>query len=356
MGGEIKNFVEVWLLVFISLCYCYYGGKFIPKGTLRLLSILPIVSLFLYLPLKLHSMHLGGITSFFIAWLANFKLLLFAFDKGPLSSSSSSSSSISLFRFIALACFPIKVHQDLSHKNEKKIDQPTKKGHKSPINYATKGLLLALMLRIYDYSHYLHPKFILVLYCFHIYFLLEIMLAIVAALARTLLSMDLEPQFNEPYLSTSLQDFWGYRWNIMVTRILRPTVYVPVLNYSTRILGRKWAPLPAVFSTFIVSAIMHELIFYYLGRVRPTWEITGFFLLHGLCLVIEIVLKKAFTGKFQLPRAVTGPLTFAFVFVTAFWLFLPPLLRCQADQRAFDEYAAIGAFLKDVGVRFRRLQ
>ncbi|KAJ6304480.1 hypothetical protein OIU77_018195 [Salix suchowensis] len=34
--------------------------------------------------MKLTSVHFGGMTSFLIAWLANFKLLLFAFGKGPL--------------------------------------------------------------------------------------------------------------------------------------------------------------------------------------------------------------------------------------------------------------------------------
>ncbi|KAA8520179.1 hypothetical protein F0562_014435 [Nyssa sinensis] len=170
----------------------------------------------------------------------------------------------------------------------------------------------------------------------------------VAALARTLLGLELEPQFDEPYLSTSLQDFWGRRWNLMVSRILRPTVYDPTLSFSSQMLGRKWAPLPAIFSTFVVSGLMHELIFYYLGRVKPTWEITWFFLLHGVCLMVEIAIKKAVNGRCRLPRIISGPFAVAFVMVTGFWLFFPQLLRCKADVRAFEEYAAVGAFAKDV--------
>ncbi|KAF2294445.1 hypothetical protein GH714_011461 [Hevea brasiliensis] len=177
--------------------------------------------------------------------------------------------------------------------------------------------------------------------------------ATVAAMARALLGLELEPQFNEPYLSTSLQDFWGRRWNLMVSSILRPTVYEPLLKTSAPIIGRKWAPLPAILGTFVVSAVMHELMFYYLSRVKPTWEITWFFLLHGVCLVAEVALKKAVARRWCLPRFISTPLTVGFVLVTGFWLFFPEFLRCRADVRAFEEYSAISAFLKNAASMFR---
>ncbi|GKV18724.1 hypothetical protein SLEP1_g29065 [Rubroshorea leprosula] len=365
MEGEMYNLMKVWIWVLISLCYCYVLGKATPKGTRRLLCLLPIVCLFLYLPLNLSSLHLGGISAFFIAWLANFKLLLFAYGKGPLS------SSLSLPRFVAVACLPIKIQQNQSpkshlngqnpktpspqlHQNGQNKEHPNaqnpQKGHKSPSNYAIKILLLAALLRVYDYREFIHHILILVLYSFHIYFALEIILAMVAAIARVVLGLELEQQFNEPYLSTSLQDFWGRRWNIMVSSILRLSVYDPLLRFGTPLIGRKWAPLPAVFGTFVVSGLMHEIIFYYLGRVRPTWEITRLFLLHGFCLMVEIVLKKISTekDKRRLPRVVSTPLTVGFVLTTGFWLFFPPLLRCRAEERAFQEYAALGAFLNNI--------
>ncbi|KAL0006987.1 hypothetical protein SO802_008489 [Lithocarpus litseifolius] len=390
MVGEIYNFIKVWLSVFVCLSYCYTISKKVSKGLSRLLCVLPIVCLFLFLPLDLHSVHLGGTTAFFIAWLANFKLLLFAFGKGPLSSDP----SISLGRFVALACFPIKIQQStppkpqntsskvnpfplesqnghskenppqnpkekpknrpLSHLNGQNKENPTSKktqeGHISLLNYAVKGVLLAILACLYDYSDHMHPKVLLILYCFHIYFLLEFILAIVATLTRVLLGMELEPQFNEPYLSTSLQDFWGKRWNLMVTNILRITVYNPTRHaLVTRGINKKGAPLIAVFATFVVSGFMHELIFYYMGRMSPTWEVTWFFLLHGLCLVVELVLKtEVFTNRWRLPRLVSGPLAIGFVFVTSFWLFFPPFLRFKADVRAFEEYALLGELLKNV--------
>ncbi|KAF8409659.1 hypothetical protein HHK36_005737 [Tetracentron sinense] len=349
----MMNFTKVWLSVYASLCYCYYIGRIIPSGKMRLMTILPIVCLFLILPLNLSTIHLGGTTGFFIAWLANFKLLLYSFGQGPLSSDP----SISLGRFISIACLPIKIQQDDPPPNRKNKENPspekTQKASKSPLNYAIKGLLLALLMRSYDYSQYIHPKIILFLYCFHVYFSLEIMLAMIAALARVLLKLELEPQFDDPYLSTSLQDFWGRRWNLMVTSILRPTVYDPIRSFFMGMLGRRYSQLPAVVGTFVVSGVMHELIFFYFGRVEPTWEITFFFILHGVCLAVEIAVKKTLPGKWRLPGLVSGPLAIAFVIITAFWLFFPQFLRCNADVRAFGEFAAVLEFAKDLGRSFR---
>ncbi|KAK3223725.1 hypothetical protein Dsin_010750 [Dipteronia sinensis] len=349
---EIRNFIKVWLTVTISLCYCYAIGKLISKGVKRLIFVIPIVCLFLYLPLLLYSSHLGGTTAFFIGWLANFKLLLFAFGLGPLCSDP----SISLPLFVAVSCLPIKItnpsHQNDQNKNKhNNQSQENKKPKQSPLNYAIKGLTLAVLVHVYDYSDYLHPTLILLLYAFHIYFILELILAVSAYLARSVLGLELEPQFNEPFLASSLQDFWGKRWNLMVTSILRPTVYKPTFSAFACAVGSSWAALPAIFATFLVSGLMHELVFYYLGRVKPTGEVTVFFLLHGVCLMVEIAMKKAVNGKWRLPKLISGPLTVFFVMATGLWLFFPQFVKLKIDVRAFEEYAALGAFLKNVSQR-----
>ncbi|XP_050209310.1 acyl-CoA--sterol O-acyltransferase 1-like [Mercurialis annua] len=344
MEGELYNFAKVWFIIFISLFYCFTIGNLIPKGGKRLFFLLPIIFLFLLLPLNLNSPHLCGMTSFFISWLANFKLLLFSFGKGPLNSDS----SISFPWFLLNCCFPIKTQQYSPQKSHTYEKSP-----KSFSNYAIKSLLLAILIRLYDYHDHFHPKVVMILYCFHIYFFLEIILAVIAAAAQSVLGLELEPQFNDPYLSTSLQDFWGRRWNIMVTSILRPTVYDPIRKTCSPIIGPKWAPLPAIFGTFIVSAIMHELVFYHLGRLNPTWEITLFFIVHGVCLVTEVGLKKLINGRLKVPRFISTVLTIGFVMVTGFWLFFPYLFLCKVDVRAFEEYAALGQFFKHyVGLGF----
>ncbi|KAJ1398855.1 Wax synthase [Sesbania bispinosa] len=341
MEGEISNYINIWLQFILSLCYCYGISKVVPRGFPTLLAIVPIMCLFLALPMSLHSVHLCGTFAFFISWLANFKLLLFAFDKGPLSS-----SSLSLKQFMVFASFPVKI------QNPKSQDEATSTSTSSfektnQLKYTIKGLVFAGVLRAYSYNNYMHPVVLYCLYCIHIYVMLEFMLAMIAVLARTLLGIELEPQFNEPYLSSSLQDFWGRRWNLMASTILQSTVYQPTKQFALHLFGRKWASIPALFVTFLISGLVHELIFYYLGRVKPTWEMTWFFLLHGFCLLLEVSWKKKLTAKFRLSRVVSGPLTVGFVMVTAYWLFSPQLLQCNAFQRGLQEYAAVGAFVKN---------
>ncbi|KAG6606895.1 acyl-CoA--sterol O-acyltransferase 1-like [Cucurbita moschata] len=343
MEGEILNFIKVWLTVCISLCYCHATGKLLAPGPGRFLAVAPIVVLFFLLPLQLTSIHLGGSTSFFIAWLANFKLLLFAAGDGPLSAEP----PLPLRRFLALSCLPIKILQnEKSCPNNNRSDTTLKP--KSFLNYSIKAVIVALMVKLYDYSEFIHPKVVLFIYSWHLYFLLEIILAITQFFGRNVLGIELEPQFQDPYFSTSLQDFWGRRWNLMATNILQPTVYKPSVKIAAKVIGRKWAPLPAVMATFLVSAMMHELIFYYMGRMRPNWECTWFFVIHGVALTVEIMVKKVLPEKWRLPPAVSVPVTLAFIFPTAIWLFFPQFVRLKLDVRAFEEYAALVTFVKNV--------
>ncbi|XP_004516471.1 acyl-CoA--sterol O-acyltransferase 1 [Cicer arietinum] len=365
MESNMLNLIKVYPLVIISLYYCYWIRTFVQPGTKRLTCFLPIICLNLFIPLTFSSVHLTGTLGFFFAWLTNFKLLCFAFNKGPLSSDS----SISLPLFLALACLPIKIQQKkYSHDQNGKTKTPsqdlldsskssnfeTKKSSKTLfkstpfLQYAIKGILLGVLVKIYDYSDYIHPKIIWGMYCFHVYFTLEIMLATIALLAQKTLGLELEPQFNNPIISTSLQDFWGRRWNLIVTSILRPTVYEPTLKAAKNVIGPKWAPLPAVLGTFVVSGLMHELILFYLGRLEPTFKMMGFFVLHGVCLTVEIGLKKFVTDRWRLPKLVSRPLTVGFVFATCFWLFLPEFIRCRLDVKAFEEYAALGAYVRNL--------
>ncbi|XP_074358389.1 acyl-CoA--sterol O-acyltransferase 1-like [Apium graveolens] len=339
MEGEVNNFAMVWIIALASLCYCHTIAKFIPKGTTRFLTILPISILFTLLPLNLTTMHLGATSCFFVAWLANFKILLFAFDKGPLASNP----PLPLSLFIPLACLPIRIH-DHDHSNEEFKETPRKQ-NQSSLNYGMKILVLGFLVKFYGYKELFHANFILLLYSIHMYLGLELLLAMFANLARLLMQVELEPQFNEPYLATSLQDFWGKRWNLMVSNILKPAVFEPTRSIFTGLFGRKWAAFPGVLATFFVSGLMHELVFYTYGRQKTRWEVLYFFLLHGVSLCVEIGLKKAVNGKFRLPLTLSRPLTIMYVVVTSFWLFFPPFLRGNADVKTCREFLAFVEFV-----------
>ncbi|OIV92003.1 hypothetical protein TanjilG_07742 [Lupinus angustifolius] len=355
MDDEIQRFIKVWITSISCLCYCYYIASRIPKGFFRLLSLLPILYLFLILPLNLSSIHLVGPTTFFLVWLSTFKLLLFSFNQGPLSSSPN------IFYFISIASLPIIPKHHPTSKDSKLTKNNTNPPHQSTPNIEkskkgnvlpslllfSKMLIAALIIHAYDYRENLHPHLILVLYCCHVYLGIELVLALCAAPARAMFGFEIEPQFNEPYLSTSLQDFWGRRWNLMVTNILRPTVYDPIRRISTYYVGPMFGISTAMLATFLVSGLMHEVIYYYLARAPPTWEVTWFFVLHGVCTAAEVVAKKAFVRRgWWLPRAVSVVLTLMFLAVTGQWLFFPQLLRNGVDRKAIAEYAIMVDFIK----------
>ncbi|CAI9086896.1 OLC1v1020819C1 [Oldenlandia corymbosa var. corymbosa] len=343
--NEMVNFIMVWVVVLASLCYCHMIGSHFSSATIiRPLALLPVICLFVVLPMNLTTISLGGTTAFFVAWLANFKLLLFAFDQGPLSSNPPTP----LPYFIALACLPIKAaHQQYqSHpkSTNEKIQKPLN-GHKSTINYASKITILAIVMLTVKHAHS-NPWFMLLIYCAFLYLALELILAMTAGLARGLMRAELEPQFDEPYLATSLQDFWGKRWNLMASKILRPTVYDPVRSFCEPMAGRKWSPIPAVMATFLVSGLMHEWILYNIGRVKPTGELTCFFLLQGASVAAEIGIKRILSGRFQVPVALSRLLQIAFVLSSSFWLFFPPFRRGKADTKTCTEILAFIEFLK----------
>ncbi|KAH0713999.1 hypothetical protein KY290_006866 [Solanum tuberosum] len=168
----------------------------------------------------------------------------------------------------------------------------------------------------------------------------------VSTMVRVVSQVELEPPFDEPYKTSSLQDFWGKRWNLMVTKLLHMTVYVPVRSMMTVKISRKWAPLPAVIATFFVSGLMHELIFYNIGRLKPSGEVTCFFIVNGVALTIEIVIKKLLNGKVLVPKIISGPLAIGFIILTSFWLFFPPFLRGKAEIKACTEFIAFLEFAK----------
>ncbi|KAG8658273.1 probable long-chain-alcohol O-fatty-acyltransferase 1 [Manihot esculenta] len=335
MEMELKRYVKVWVLATTCLCYCYYVAARLPKGALRLLSILPVIYIFIILPITLTSVSLCGPTAFFLVWLANFKLLLFSFGQAPLSPPPPK-----LFHFISLACLPIKLMQKTDNDNNPSPSFMPR------LLLVIKTFVLLLLLHVHNYRQFIHPYVFLSLYCLEMYLQIELVLAISAIPARALFRFEIEPQFNEPYLATSLQDFWGHRWNLMVTSILRPTVYYPVSEFSKRLIGPKWASLPGVVATFVVSGLMHEVIFFYLTRVSPTWEVTWFFILHGICVAMEVALKKMVKDRWQLHRAISGPLAVIFAGVTGFWLFFPQLTRNRVDDQVVWECYILLNFIK----------
>ncbi|KAI4307938.1 hypothetical protein L6164_031062 [Bauhinia variegata] len=344
IGEEIQRFIKVWITAISCLGYCYYIAARIPKGLLRLFSLIPIIYLFLVIPFDLSSLHLGAFTVFFLSWLASFKLLLFSFNQGPLSQ-----SHLNILHFICIASLPIKLKQDPPSKST--TNSESHDNGSSPfaklVSVCIKLLFLAMVICCYDYTENLHPRFFLAILFCHMYLSIVIALDLCKMSDGCIFGFEIEPQFNKPHLATSLQNFWGRRWNLMVSDVLRAAIYHPLRRLLTHPIGPTWGLPAAIFATFVVSGVMHEFIYYYLARAPPTWEVTWFFVLYGACTAIEVAVKKAVVHRgWRLHRLLSWSLTVAFLVVTGERLFFNQLLRNGVLERAMREYAIVLDFVK----------
>jgi hypothetical protein len=97
----------------------------------------------------------------------------------------------------------------------------------------------------------------------------------------------LTPHFNEPYRSASLRDFWGRRWNVTASTVLRHAVFEPTRSATG-------STATAVLAAFAVSGAVHEVLLLYCTREwrLVTWEWLAFFSLHGLLMVGEEELAR----------------------------------------------------------------
>jgi hypothetical protein len=118
--------------------------------------------------------------------------------------------------------------------------------------------------------------------------------------------------FNEPFMSMSVTEFYGKRWNQANGRELRDVFYKPLAKRGYRVL--------AELSVFVASALLHV---YLINVLQGSWRdhlLTFAFFLNELCLTR---VEKTFNLKghryFHLTRFVFGPLFFEPLFAT-----LPP--------------------------------
>lgn len=138
----------------------------------------------------------------------------------------------------------------------------------------------------------------------------------IAAGAARLLGLRLPVNFNAPYRSLSVGEFWK-RWHITLTSFLRECLYFP-LGGSKKGAGRTYVNILIV---FLVSGLWHGT-----GWTFLVWG--GF---HGLAQIVERAWGK---DRDDLPRPLRWALTFGFI--NAAWVFFraPSLSDALALLRA----------------------
>ena len=166
-----------------------------------------------------------------------------------------------------------------------------------------------------------------VLYSFQIYFDFLGYTSIAIGAAR-LFSVRLSRNFNKPYSSSSLQQFWR-RWHMTLSAWFRDYVYVPLGGRTTRGANR----LGHILAVFVLSGLWHGAAFNFLA-----W---GSF--HGLAYSIEEWLRRRVSGRFAMSRAARRSLRpvkvfVTFAVVTLGWVFFR-LSSAQEIQTVFARLA-----------------
>lgn len=137
-----------------------------------------------------------------------------------------------------------------------------------------------------------------------------------AATAWRMLGIAAKPIMNAPIKSTSLNEFWGRRWNSAFNQV--------VLDLFFRPLSGAIGPIRATLATFLISGLLHELVISLpagAGYGLPT----GYFLLQGCGVVIE---RSAYGKKLGLRGGIRGWLfTMIIAAGPAVCLFHPPFVR-----------------------------
>lgn len=96
------------------------------------------------------------------------------------------------------------------------------------------------------------------------------------------------PLFDSPWLSTSLTSFWGRRWH----QLFREYFVAVGSRSMRRYLGR----VGTVMGAFAVSGVLHDVGMQGMGRGADTLTVVGFFLMHGVAVLLEHAWKQA-TGR-----------------------------------------------------------
>jgi len=157
-----------------------------------------------------------------------------------------------------------------------------------------------------------------------------------------LLGIRFPQNFNAPYRSLSLQDFWR-RWHMTLSRWLRDYLYIP-LGGSRVSYGRTYVNL---FLTMVIGGLWHG----------ANWTFVVWGIIHGGGLGIERFVKERWARREPLgvPMPIVKALQWAltFVIVCAAWVFF----RATSFENAFDIFrglfvgeGAVGAVSKASGV------
>ena len=108
-----------------------------------------------------------------------------------------------------------------------------------------------------------------------------------AIAVAAMMGYELTPNFNAPYLATSLQDFWR-RWHISLSSWIRDYIYISLGGRN----ANRWLTYRNLFLTMLAGGLWHG----------PAWTFVTWGGLHGVGLVLQQEFDRLGLGKL-LPSA-----------------------------------------------------
>ena len=155
--------------------------------------------------------------------------------------------------------------------------------------------------------------------------------------SANLMGYHLYPNFNFPYLATSVADFWR-RWHISLTSWFRDYVYIPL--GGNRISEGRW--VLNVMIVFLISGLWHG----------ASWTFVLWGGIHGLCQVIGKY-KNKITDKYFMDKSgiVSPSVRFVNTLVTFFIVnFLWSLFRANSIQEWQEMFSKLFVPMKNFDV------
>jgi hypothetical protein len=131
------------------------------------------------------------------------------------------------------------------------------------------------------------------------------------ALVFRLMGFPVEKVFVNPLAATSLGDFWGRRWNRIMSGMLRDLLFTP--------LARHVGVIVAAVAVFLYSGVVHEFVSVVAqsGYGRPTL----YFLIQGLGFFME---RTRYGRRYLVGRPIVGRCWTALVVIGPVALVVPP--------------------------------
>lgn len=118
-------------------------------------------------------------------------------------------------------------------------------------------------------------------------FILHFGILNISAGSLRLSGVDTRTLFKSPYLSKSLNEFWGKRWNLAFSEMTALAIYRP--------LKTRFGAITATLSAFIFSGFLHEIAISF--PVNTNYGLPMlYFVIHGIVMLLEKYINKSQTN------------------------------------------------------------